>query len=84
MASAAARRSNREPQPSTAQTFGAWLIEQAGKPGLVGKLAAGAAGDRAFPKTGTVEQVRARLVMTQADGDMFEALDDAESNWLAR
>jgi hypothetical protein len=63
--------------------FGAWLLKQKGKGGLVGQLADGAAADRAFPKGGDVEAVRARLRAVMADGDMYEAVDDAESAWLA-
>ena len=63
--------------------FGAWLVKQKGKGGLIGQLAEGAAADRAFPKDGDVEAVRARLRAVMADGDMYEAVDDAESAWLA-
>jgi hypothetical protein len=63
--------------------FGAWLLKQKGKGGLIGQLADGAAADRAFPKAGDPEAVRARLRAVMADGDMYEAVDDAESAWLA-
>jgi len=35
------------------------------------------------PKTGGVEDVRKRLAEINAEGDAFEALDDAELDWLA-
>jgi hypothetical protein len=63
--------------------FGAWLLKQKDRGGLIGQLATGAAADRAFPKQGNPEDVRARLRVMQADGDMFEALDDAELDWSA-
>ena len=63
--------------------FGAWLLCQGERPGLIGRLAKAAIGDRGFPRRGTVEEVRSRLVASQADGDMFEALDDAELDWAA-
>ncbi|WP_019517252.1 hypothetical protein [Sphingomonas sp. Mn802worker] len=68
---------------STQVTFGAWLLCQGERGGLIGQLAKGAAGDRGFPRHGTPQEVRARLITTQADGDMFEALDDAELDWAA-
>lgn len=63
--------------------FGAWLIGQQDRGGLIGQLAAGAAADRGFPKQGGPDDVRKRLVALQADGDMHSALDDAEVDWLA-
>ncbi len=71
-------------RPSTAPlAFGAWLLAQKDRGGLIGTLAASAAADRAFPKHGNPEDVRARLRALQADGDMFEAVDDAELDWAA-
>jgi hypothetical protein len=63
--------------------FGAWLLRQRDKGGLIGQLAAGAAADRRFPKDGDPGVVRQHLSTMQADGDMFAALDDAEISWLA-
>lgn len=65
------------------EPFGAWLLRQKERPGLIGQLAAGAIADRGFPKRGDPEAVRARLRGMQAEGDMFEAVDDAESAWLS-
>lgn len=44
-------------------------------------LAAAARADRTFPKDGDPEAVRAHLRKQQADGDVFAAIDDAESDW---
>ena len=80
MASAALQHTNED----ATTTFGAWLLTQVGTTGLIGMLATGAKADRAFPKNGTVQEVRARLILGQADGDLFEALDDAELKWNGR
>lgn len=63
--------------------FGEWLLKQKDRGGLIGQLATGAAADRAFPKQGNPEDVRERLRAMQAEGDMFEALEDAELDWAA-
>lgn len=62
--------------------FGQWLLTQKDKPGLIGQLAAGAVADRRFPRQGDVGVVRQHLSTMQADGDMFAALEDAETDWL--
>lgn len=67
----------------TKAAFGAWLLIQDERKGLIGRLAKAAAADRGFPRCGTPDEVRARLIATQVDGDMFEALDDAELDWAA-
>ncbi len=69
--------------PTRSLAFGEWVLAQKDRAGLIGELAAGAAADRAFPKQGNPEDVRARLRVLQADGDMFEAVDDAELDWAA-
>ena len=63
--------------------FGAWLLQQKHRTGLVGQLVAAAGADRSFPKQADPEAVRTRLRAMQADGDMFDAIDDAELDWLA-
>ncbi|WP_235532442.1 MULTISPECIES: YozE family protein [unclassified Sphingomonas] len=68
-------------EPSLA--FGQWLMTQKDRSDLVGQLAAGAAVDRRFPRTGDPEAVRKHLSAMQAEGDMFAAVDDAESDWLS-
>jgi len=68
-------------EPSLA--FGQWLMTQKDRSDPVGQLAAGAAVDRRFPRTGDPEAVRKHLTAMQAEGDMFAAVDDAESDWLS-
>lgn len=64
-------------------TFGTWLIAQAGRDEWIGSLAAMAAGDPAFPRGGSAEDVRLHLAEMLAAGDAFEQLDDAEREWAA-
>jgi hypothetical protein len=64
------------------QTFGSWLLAQPSRSGLVGDLISGAKADRKFPKYGTPEDVRKHLSAMQADGNSFEAVDDAEADWM--
>jgi hypothetical protein len=63
--------------------FGAWLLTKKDGEGLLGRLAAGAAADRRFPWNGDPEAVRKHLSQMQADGDMFAAVDDAETDWMS-
>jgi hypothetical protein len=65
------------------QTFGSWLLAQRGRTGPVGELIDGAKADRKFPRYGTPEEVRKHLSDMQADGDLFDAVDEAETDWLA-
>ena len=67
----------------TRPAFGEWLITQKDRSDLVGQLAAGAVADRRFPRNGDPEAVRKHLSAMQAEGDMFAAVDDAESDWLS-
>ena len=62
--------------------FGRWLLRQA-EEGLRAGLVKAAKADRQFPKDGDADAVRARLNACGAEGDMFEALDDAELDWCA-
>jgi hypothetical protein len=64
------------------QTFGTWLLAQQRRSGLVAQLINGAKADRKFPRYGTPEEVRKHLSVMQADGDLFEAVDEAESDWV--
>ena len=68
-----------EPKPA----FGQWLMAQKDRSDLVGQLAASAVIDRRFPRNGDPEAVRKHLSAMQAEGDMFAAVDDAESDWLS-
>ncbi|HEU4958975.1 MAG TPA: hypothetical protein VFT56_01090 [Sphingomonas sp.] len=62
--------------------FGAWLLGQRQRPNWIGSLAAQAMRDPGFPREGSPEDVRAYLSRQEAwDGDLFEALDDAEAEW---
>lgn len=62
--------------------FGQWLLTQKDRGDWVDDLAAAARADRTFPKLGDPEAVRAHLRKQQADGDAFQAIDDAEGDWL--
>lgn len=64
-------------------TFGAWLLKQVDREGWVGQLVNAAKADRGFPRNGSPDDVRKRLNELQADGDMFQAVDDAEADWLS-
>jgi hypothetical protein len=64
-------------------SFGSWLIQQKGRGGFIGQLATGAAADRTFPRSGDVEAARKWLQASRPSGDDWEALEDAESAWLA-
>ena len=71
--------------PAERMPFGRFLLSQRGRPETdwIGTLARAAAADRGFPVDGDPEAIRARLRALHADGDMFEAVDDAELNWLS-
>lgn len=63
------------------ETFGEWLLAQKDREGAIGALAGAAKADPKFPRRGSPDEVRARLNELQADGDMHDALDDAEMDW---
>lgn len=65
----------------TRQPFGAWLLDQSQRKGWIADLAKWAKSDRGFPKNGSVEDVRKRLTAVYAEGDAYEALEDAELDW---
>lgn len=60
------------------EPFGAWLLDQAKRSGSIGELAKAVRQDRRFPKRGSVDDVRRHFGSLGADGDAFDALDDAE------
>lgn len=64
------------------EPFGFWLLSQVNRSGWIGDLAKAAKADRGFPRDGDPDRVRAHLNEKQADSDMIEAVDDAESIWL--
>ena len=61
--------------------FGKWLVSQKDRGNWVDGLADAARADRTFPKNGDPEAVRAHLRKRQADGDTFQAVEDAENDW---
>lgn len=69
--------------PAERGPFGRWLLRQTDREGWIGSLAKAAHADPGFPKDGDPEAVRARLRLAMAEGDMFEAVDDAELDWLS-
>jgi hypothetical protein len=71
------------PPEDDREPFGRWLIVQKGRGDWIDALADCARKDPRFPKNGSPDEVRKHLVAMQAEGDMFEAVDDAEMDWLA-
>jgi hypothetical protein len=69
-------REEREP-------FGRWLIAKKYRGDWIDSLADAARKDSSFPKNGGPDDVRGHLNAMHAEGDMFEAVDDAEADWLA-
>ncbi|WP_278392040.1 YozE family protein [Sphingobium yanoikuyae] len=63
--------------------FGQWLIEQENREGAIGELAKHAKADRSFPKSGTVKDVWKRLNTMQVEGDLYDAMEEAELDYLA-
>jgi hypothetical protein len=64
--------------------FGSWLLnQQQHRREWIAGLAKVAKSDHRFPRAGDVDQVREYLAKQGADGDAFEALDDAERDWLS-
>jgi uncharacterized protein YozE (UPF0346 family) len=68
----------RRPKP----TFGRWLLSQATRSDPIGELAQRAARDPGFPRDGTADAVSCRLNAVGADGDVHQALEDAELDYL--
>jgi hypothetical protein len=62
--------------------FGRWLVRQP-EEGVRAGLIRAAKADRKFPLDGDADAARARLNECSAEGDMFEALDDAELDWAS-
>lgn len=74
------REPGRVESPAERGPFGRWLVRQPAK-GLLAMLVTAAKADRRFPLDGDPEAVRARLRECMADGDLFEAVDEAELDW---
>ena len=68
---------------SVGETFGKWMLVQRDVSGAMADLIAAAKADRAFPRRGSPEAVRKRLIEMQADGDMHALIDDAQTDWLS-
>lgn len=74
------------PQPryeTKREPFGRWLLVQRSRGDWIDQLADMARADRGFPKDGDPDAVRRRMGELGADPDTFEALDDAELDWLS-
>ena len=69
----------RRPKPA----FGRWLLTQANRSGSIGELAQCAARDPGFPRDGTPDAVSCRLNAVGAEGDLHDALDDAQLDWAS-
>ena len=63
--------------------FAAWLIARPDSGNWVDGLAQAARADRAFPRHGDLEAVKKWLQGRRPSGDDWEALDDAELDYLA-
>lgn len=63
------------------EPFGRWLLTRPDRKDWTDDLAKMAKADRGFPKNGDVEAVRKHLSAQGADGDTFECLDDAETDY---
>lgn len=70
-----------ESDAGSALPFGRWLLAQRDRGDWIDGIADAARADRSFPKDGDPEAVRAHLRKQQADGDAFQAIDDAEGDW---
>ena len=70
-----------EPGTASGLSFGRWLLTQRDRGDWIDGIADAARADRTFPKDGDPEAVRAHLRKQQADGDAFQAIDDAEGDW---
>ena len=67
--------------PADSVPFGTWLVAQVHRSDWISDLAKAAKADRGFPRDGDPDSVRSHLSGKQADGDMLEAVDDAERIW---
>ncbi len=65
------------------EPFGKWLHARPDKGDWVDGLAEAARQDRMFPRHGDLEAVKKWLAGRRPSGDDWEALDDAELDYLA-
>lgn len=63
--------------------FGAWLLKQTKRDDWIGTLAKSAKADPRFRASTKPDELRKRLQEAGAEGDSFEALDDAETAWTS-
>ncbi len=68
--------------PEGRESFGRWLTAQRDRGDWIDDLADCARRDPAFPRNGSPDEARKRLAELGAESDMFERLDDAETDWL--
>jgi hypothetical protein len=70
------------PDPRLRESGSTQTHEERGH-GALASLIKAAKSDPKFPLDGSPDDVRARLNACGAEGDMFEAVDDAELDWVA-
>lgn len=63
--------------------FGEWLVKQIKRDDWIGTLAKSAKVDPLFRADSTPDELRKRRQQAGAEGDTFEALDDAEVEWIS-
>lgn len=63
------------------EAFGAWLLKQIWRDDWIGTLAKQAKADPRFRAAMTPNDLREKLQEAGAEGDSFEALDDAGMAW---
>ncbi|RZJ97488.1 MAG: hypothetical protein EOO76_18940 [Novosphingobium sp.] len=68
-------------EPPARQPFGQWLLAQKERKGWIGELSRAFKADRNFPRLGDPDDIRKYLRDVRAEGDAYEALDDAELDW---
>ena len=62
-------------------SLGRWLLAQHGRSDAIGQLADAARRDPRFPADGDYLAISKRLNEVGAEGDMHEALEDADLDW---
>lgn len=70
--------------PKAKLSLGQWLIRNINRAGPIGDLAKAAKTDPRFPVDGNYEAISKRLHQQEADIEMHEALDEAETEWRSQ
>jgi len=72
-------------RPPAKPSFADWLLAQKGRDDAIGRLAKGAAQDRAWPRGGDLAAVWQRLnqLGAGADAEVCDAMSDAEMDFLS-